>query len=299
MKKDEPYTFARSLKSFVGYLEGTEKSAHTIKNYRLDIEAFQTFLRHGLSDKPVKLEKVTPGDLDRFHDHMKSLGLKNNTRRRKLLTVRRFLSYLVNRNKLPMELGKKIPTPHKIERIPLTVPSEALIVAIRALPSEAVIDERNRVLLWTLAETGCQVSEVSQLKFENWQGVDLQIGGKSPRALPVSKDLAEAVQKLRKRAGDSPWLFLGFNKFGSLGSAISPRGVEMLVKFHAAKLGQPVLTPRTFRHSAVLKWFGEGVSREEIQKRLGLRTPYAFRTYEPLFLKYTSTNSIDKSVPAR
>lgn len=289
-KDTQPYTFSRSLKSFVGYLEGTEKSAHTIKNYRLDVEAFQNFLNHGLSDKPVKLEKVTPGDLDRFHDHMKAQGLKTNTRRRKLLTVRRFLSYLVNRNKLPMELGKKIPTPHKIERIPLIVPSEALIAAVRALPFESVLDERNRVLLWTLAETGCQVSEVSQLRFENWEmgkSPVVHVGGKSPRAIPVSKELVEAVQNLRARAKDSPWLFLGFNKFGSLGSAISPRGVELLVKFHAPKLGQSELTPRTFRHSAVVRWFQDGVTREEIQKRLGLRTPYAFRTYEPLFKSKT------------
>ena len=238
----------------------------------------------------MALDQITPRDLDRFHDHLVSQGLKTNTRRRKLLTVRRFLSYLVNRNKLPVELGKKIPTPHKIERVPFVVSSEKLVQTIQSLGRETLLDERNRVLLWTLAETGCQVSEVATLRFEDWEVPEgaggqplLQLNGKSPRALPVSVELRESVLGLKARAGGTPYLFLGFNKFGSLGSAISPRGVELLVKFHAPKLGYPELTPRTFRHSAVLRWYQEGCSREEILKRLGLKTPYAFRSYEPLF----------------
>jgi site-specific recombinase XerD len=285
--KQPPMNFARALKSFVGYLEGTEKSAHTIKNYRLDVMAFQQFIEKNGRGSKAALHELDPSDLDRFHDHLKVQGLKTNTRRRKLLTVRRFLSFLVNRNKLPVELGKKIPTPHKIERVPLTVSSQALIEAARALPTETLLDERNRVLLWTLAETGCQVSEVAQLRFEDWTAKALRISGKSPREVPVSSDLFHAVQGLRKRSGDSPHLFLGFNKFGSLGAAISPRGVEMLVKFYAPKLSQPELTPRTFRHSAVVRWYGEGCSREEIQRRLGLKTAYAFRAYEPLFKSMT------------
>lgn len=289
MKKKQA-DFPHALRSFLGHLEGTSKAEHTIKNYRLDILAFHDFLAAGLSDRPVPLDQITPRDLDRFHDHLVGQGLKTNTRRRKLLTVRRFLGYLVNRKKLPVELGRKIPTPHKVERVPFVVPSTQLLVAIRKLGQETLLDERNRVLLWVLAETGAQVSEAAALRYEDWDipagpgGQPLlRIGGKTPRAVPVSRELREAVEALQARSGGKPWLFLGFNKFGSLGGAISPRGVELLVKFHAPKLGYPGLTPRTFRHSAVLQWFQEGCSREEIQRRLGLKTAYAFRSYEPLF----------------
>jgi site-specific recombinase XerD len=204
---------------------------------------------------------------------------------------------------LPEELGGKVPTPHKIERVPLTLPSESLIEKIRALPHETPLDERNRVLLWTLAESGCQVSEVALLRYDQCQGRQLRFEGKAAREIPVSSELCEAIQELKLRMKAKPgardqeqWVFVGFNKFGSLGGAISSRGVELLVRHYATALagkGGEKLTPRTFRHSAVLRWYREGCTREEIQRRLGLKTAYAFRSYEPLFKSLTPGSAPD------
>jgi hypothetical protein len=55
-----------------------------------------------------------------------------------------------------------------------------------------------------------------------------------------------------------------------------------LVKAYAAKLGFPEIVPRTIRHSAVMGWFQQGMTEEEIQRRLGLKSAYAFRAYEAL-----------------
>jgi site-specific recombinase XerD len=151
---------------------------------------------------------------------------------------------------------------------------------------------RNKVILWTLAETGCLVSELSKLKLDHWSPGWVEIKGKANRKLPISSELYRAVQELKsrmqatqaqretQREKDLSWLFQGFNKFGSLGTAITPRGVEILVKNYAERLGFPELTPRTFRHSAVMKWYDEGLKQNEIQELLGLKTAYAFRVYE-------------------
>jgi site-specific recombinase XerD len=283
--------FAYALRSFTGYLEGTEKSAHTIKNYRSDLLSFQNFLEKGLGGTPVALFKVNREDIERYHSYLKAQGLKTNTRRRKLLTVRKMLRFLTQRNKIALDIGKKLPAPHKIERVPLTVKSNELIAAIQKLPKDSEIQIRNHALLWTLAETGCQVSEVTRLRLENWittqDGTFINFGGKSPRTIPISPDLYGTIQSLKSYASEKsanlPWLFLGFNKFGTLGAPITARGVELLVKAYAERLGFNTLTPRTFRHSIVLKWFTQGLTRDEIQKRLGLKTAYAFRVYEPLF----------------
>ncbi|MGK5083926.1 site-specific integrase [Bdellovibrionota bacterium FG-1] len=289
--------FPTALKSFLGYLEGTSKAQHTIKNYRLDLLAFESFLRKDLGDRPLSLGQLSSKDLDRFHEHLKESGQKTNTRRRKLLTVRRFLSFLVKRKKLPIELGKKISTPHKIERVPKVLSSETLIATIRALPHDTFLDARNRAMLWTLAETGCQVSELAALRFEDWSANKVQIRGKAPRLLAISSDLRTAVDELKKYCGDRPWVFLGFNKLGPLGGAISPRGVELLVQFHAPRLGQVELTPRTFRHSIVIHWYAQGCTLQEIQNRLGLKTQYAFRSYEPLFKSVLKSKSETTSNP--
>ena len=287
----------------MGYLEGTQKAGHTIKNYRSDLASFQQFLEKELGRNPVALSQLSREDLGLFHDHLKSQGLKTNTRRRKLLTVRRLLRYLTKRNQLNIDVGDRLPTPHKLEKVPYTVQLKELITSIQALPVQAELEERNRVLLWALAETGCQVSEITRVRFEDWstgnggRSATLSLAGKSPRMLAVSPELYNAVQSLKARSGERPWLFLGFNKFGALGAPITPRGVELLVKAYSVKLRLDLLTPRTFRHSAVISWFKDGVSREEIQKRLGLKTPYAFRAYEPIFKSIESATSTGETDP--
>lgn len=276
----------------MGYLEGTQKAAHTIKNYRFDLNSFHEFLQKGYGDRPLLLKQFSADDLEHYHTWLKKQGLKTNTRRRRLLTAQRFLHYLVRRSKLPEDAAKKFPTPHKVERIPTTVPAETLLAAIRALPVSTLLDSRNRALLWTLAETGCQVSELSKLRHSDVKKTSagravIDFPGKSARTVEISPDLYSGIQKIAQlqpaKDADREWIFQGFNKFGSLGGAITPRGIELLVKQYAPRLGLDDLTPRTFRHSIVLKWMKEGEPKDEIQKRLGLKSAYAFRVYDAMF----------------
>ncbi|MFL5814118.1 MAG: tyrosine-type recombinase/integrase, partial [Bdellovibrionia bacterium] len=217
-------------------------------------------------------------------------GFKTNTRRRKLLTAHRFVRYLSQRNQLLVEAPTKLPAPHKIERVPFTVSHKLLIETIKTLPVTSVLERRNRALLWVLAETGCQVSEITQLRFEHWSKsgsgqngkAQVVIPGKATRTLAVSSELFAEIEELRAVSNGKSSVFLGFNKHGPLGAPISSRGVELLVRFYSSRLNIPELTPRTFRHSAVVGWFEQGIAQDEIQKRLGLRTAYAFRAYAPL-----------------
>lgn len=280
--------FPYAIRSFLGYLEGTEKALHTVKNYRLDLLAFQDFLQNRLGPNPKALDQVVAEDLDRYHDFMRSQGLKTNTRRRKLMTLRRFLSYLAGRKKLPNDLGRTLPTPYKLERIPVALPADELMTAIRKLPDQTPFDLRNRVLLRTLLETGCLISELCKLRWSDWNlnGETarsqpwVEFAGKSPRRVQITTELlAWAAELKTHQRGENPWVFLGFNKFGALGRPISPRGIEVLVKSCAPKLGFPDLVPRTLRHSAVIDWLKQGRSEREIQDRLGLKSDYAFRGY--------------------
>jgi len=294
-KKTKALSLSGGLKSFLGYLEGTQKSTNTIKNYRLDIQSFLGFISAQYPGKNIGYKDIGRHDIEEYRKELQKQGLMTNTRRRKLLTVTQFLGYLAKRKKASQSLSQKFAAPHKVEKVPYTLSSEALLLAIHTLPSLTFLEERNRLLLWILAETGCLVSEVSQLRFDQWKLSAKKIAhveffGKSLRSVPVSMELFHAVEKFRKREGSNPqWIFLGFNKFGSLGHPITDRGVELLVKAYAKKLGSEDLTPRTFRHSAVVFWFKQGLKIPEIQARLGLKTPYAFRAYEPLFKSMSGT----------
>ncbi len=284
--------FPYAIKSFIGYLEGTQKSKNTIKNYRLDLQSFQDFINRTQKLKSKNLSELTSADLEAFHNYLKMNRLKTNTRRRKLLTLRRFLRYHTQRKKLPLDVGVSLLAPEKVERIPYIVSLAELIEKIRALPHETELDSRNRALLWTLAETGCLVSEVSKMKFQDWEENKVRITGKLARELSVSSELSYTISLLQEKSlKKNASIFLGFNKFGSMGAPITPRGVELLVRLYAERLGFSKMTPRTFRHSAVLYWFQSKVKKEEIKRRLGLKTEYAFRVYESLFKSNSAATS--------
>ena len=114
-------TFPYAMRSFLGYLEGTHKAAHTISSYKSDLNSFQTFLekntKGSVHASTKALKNIQLSDLEEYHDYLRAQGQKVNSRRRKLLTVRRLMTYLNNRNKLTVDAGKKLPAPYKVERV--------------------------------------------------------------------------------------------------------------------------------------------------------------------------------------
>ncbi|MCC7440984.1 MAG: site-specific integrase [Bdellovibrionales bacterium] len=271
----------------MGYLEGTGKSLNTIQSYRSDLAAFEAFLT-GRGRAGIRLAQLEPAILKEYLGALKAGGMRTNTRRRKVLTAHRFLRYLVGRNRLGAELGVKLPAPHKVERVPKVTPIERLRAAVLSLEPANPLQRRNRLLLRTLLESGCTVSEAARLSFADLDpsgsNASILFRGKAERRVPVPLELCREAEQLRVETGAaaSAPLFTGFSKVGPLPGAITPRGVELLVEAHRARFGMPELTPRSFRHSRVLSWHREGVSRAEIQRRLGLKTEYAFRIYAPL-----------------
>lgn len=281
MAKTQPATLAYAIRSFMGYLEGTQKAAHTIRSYRSDLTTFAEFL------DGAPISGVGLADLERYHEFLKLQGMSTNTRRRKVLTVRRLMNYLHKRGKVAIDVSARVPAPYKVERVPQVFSTTEMLGRIRALPSETASAARDRLLLWTLAETGAQVSEVSRLKFSDYEmrGNEawLQISGKSPRCIPISPELAFEAARQGEGAAGRPWAFTGFHRALPLDTPISDRAVELLARAYAGPLGVPGLTPRAFRHSVAVLWNQKGLSRSEIRERLGLKTDYAFRAYEPLF----------------
>ncbi len=296
-KLGKPFSFAAATKSFLGHLEGTAKSKHTIEAYRFDLQSFGEFLAtHRRGQRLPDPRSWSRKDLERYHDWLRASGQKSNTRRRKLMTVRKWMHYLTARNKIELDIGKKLPAPEKIERVPATIDAAALEVAITARAGDSLLALRNQALLLLLIDTGATVSEIASLR---WASVDFSAGrirfvGKSERELPLKSKTLSVLTRLSKtrptEENDDELCFVGYNRHGPIRIgkrplAITPRGIEMVVKTLADTLGFPGVTPRILRHSTVVAWYREGVAEDEIQRRLGLKTDYAFRIYAPIFAR--------------
>jgi len=291
---------ASALKSFIGHLEWSGKAKHTIDSYHFDLRSFGEFMQKSKSTKQaLDLRSVSRKDLERYHEWLKSDGQKTNTRRRKLMTVRKLMHYLTARKKLDLDIAKKLPAPEKIERVPETLSLSSFREKLETLATDSHLGLRNAALLAFLADTGCGVSEVSKLR---WSAIQFKEGkvsffGKSERDCELKPKTLTLLTRLHAKAlnqEEDEVCFVGFNRHGpirigkkSLG--ITSRGIEMLVKSLSETLGFSNVTPRTLRHSAVIDWYRLGVREDEIQRRLGLKTAYAFRIYQPIFAAMNST----------
>ncbi len=299
--------FAAALKSFIGHLEGSGKAKHTIDSYAFDLQSFSEFMqRTKAHSQLLDLRLVSRKDLERFHESLKTDGQKTNTRRRKLMTVRKLMNYLTVRKKLELDVAKRLPAPEKIERVPETVPLEKYREKLSELPSESYVSIRTLSILSLLADTGCSVSEAAKLRWHQLRDGKIFFMGKAERDCSLSPKTIHAFEKLKleamavlkeshKSEMEDDVCFIGFNRHGPLrvgkkSLGITPRGIELLVKSVSENIGFSGVTPRTLRHSAVVEWFKSGVSEAEIQKRLGLKTPYAFRIYQPIFASIKSSS---------
>jgi site-specific recombinase XerD len=281
-----PMTWSKALRSYLGYLEGTGKSAHTIQGYRSDLAALEAFLGSNSPDGRIRLERLDRAALSEYLEHLKAQKQRTNTRRRKVLTAHRFLRYLVGRKRLGSEVGARLPAPFKVERVPKVVDPAALAQWVRGLPFSNPAEVRNRGLFWTLLETGCQVSEVGRLRFEDFHldaaSATVEFASKdgTTRRVPVDPELVTFI--LSSKSG-SVHPFTGFTRMGPSPEPITGRGIELLTRALSRRSELGALTPRAFRKAAVMRWHGQGVDLAEIRRRLGLKTEYAFRAFAPLF----------------
>lgn len=282
-KVRNPWSYPAAVRSFLGHLKGTLKAHHTIESYRQDLLSLEKYLRENRRTAQFpKLNDLSLEEAEGFHGWLKKNHLRTNSRRRKIMTLRKFLTYLQKRKKISIDISKKIPVPYKLEKIPEYFLVSDLLAHIEKLSQDTDLQVRNKILLQTLTETGCLVSEVIVLQKEDFSARDghyfVQIPGKRERVVEVTSGLYEKVQSI-SRPGS---LFQGFNKFGVLSASLSARGVELLVKNFANISGLKNLTPRGFRHSIAIHWLKEGAPKKEVQKRLGLKSAYAFRVYDPV-----------------
>lgn len=272
------------LRSFLGHLEGTEKSANTIKNYQIDLRVLERYLK----SSSLAVDELDTSTLRGFSAFLSVEGYKKNSQRRILLTAQKFLRYALKRKKISPESAPKVPTPHKVERIPRLLDLDQVRKAALKDNGGEPTEIRNRVLVLILAETGCLVSEVASFRFRDLErrspNFVLQlVHQKRNQSFVISQELGNGILRLatQSRGLDAP-ICDAHQRFGSLGAPISPRGVEWVLKHLAIKWEIPGLTARALRQSRAVEWLKQGKSEAEVQELLGLSSDYAFRTYRLL-----------------
>lgn len=274
----------RFIDKFLRFLEIEKNySAHTILNYRLDLEEFSSFLKCSrlgsarnnppkvdIVDVPLDIEKIDYLSLRRYLAALKEKNVKSRTISRKVSCLKTFFKFLVREGYLKDNPALLILGPKVDKSLPNFLSEEDMVRLIEAPSRDSVLGLRDRAIFETLYSTGMRIGELVSLNEGSLDYISgmakVQGKGKKERLIPIGERAIEAIRKyLNIRQSDSKALFLNDRRV-----RITARGVRfVLSKYINAVSQKQNISPHTFRHSFATHLLNRGADLRSVQELLG------------------------------
>jgi tyrosine recombinase XerC len=256
------------IEKFMRYLEIEKNySAHTILNYKLDLEDFKKFCGE------IDFEKIDYLFLRKYLAVLKEKSLGNRSVGRHLSTLRSFFRFLTRENYLKTNPILMLSSPKLEKHLPSFMTEAEVGKLIESAFAKDDKDERglrDRAILETFYSSGLRISELVALDLNDIDfisGIVKVLGkGRKERIVPIGDAALRSIRSyIDKRKKKSEIVFLNKN-----GARISTRGVRNIVekylKFSGAHQG---VSPHTFRHSFATHLLNRGADLRTVQELLG------------------------------
>ena len=194
MKKSAETYFDRLEKAFLESLAAKGHSSNTLKNYRTDITCFKNYLTHQNPldksfSKSIDLNKLEPGHIEYYGGHLNQRYTSDNSRRRRIQSLRIFFDFLVKKKAYPQNIVRSLPSSPKFLDIPRATPRRQVkklwIYLLKQCqwaddPLSKAICWRNAMAFLLIYGGGLKVGDLSSLKRSS-----LQYGPRRIRVLVV------------------------------------------------------------------------------------------------------------------
>lgn len=260
------------IKKFIEYLKSTKNlSPKTLEAYSIDLKTF------------LQVEKnLLEPDIRAYVLHLQSLGLKDSSVKRKIVTLRIFYDYLYNEKIISYSPFFNLKFKFRQER---KLPKTLSISEVRRLldcficESENITDFSHRLfvrdcaLIDLLISTGIRVAEAAAIRFDDIityeHAVLIHGKGRKQRIIYISSN--ETWQrlltqfKMQKRISSTSFLFTNRND-----KPLTSHSIEKIYKKYAniAKIN-PVSTPHYLRHTFATNLLANGADLRSVQELLG------------------------------
>lgn len=248
-------------------------ASNTLQAYRSDLNEFFKFLK---KQKITDLAKLDQELLLTYAIRLSQSTLQHNSLARKIVSLRRFFAFAVDRSFLTKDPSNLIESPKQHMKLPSFLSRKELDALMQQANTDTTEGLRDRTMLEFLYAAGLRVSELISLRpeFINRQHGYLRTTGKGSkdRIVPLGKVamgfhqryLQEARPKL-SRHRDSGHLFLSRR-----GRGLSRQAFWKRVKHYAQLAGiKKNISPHTLRHSFATHLLEGGADLRSVQMMLG------------------------------
>lgn len=260
------------INNFIKYLKSTKNlSPKTLEAYSIDINMF------------VRIEKnIFKPNICAYISYLQSLGLKDSSIKRKIVTLRIFYDYLYNEKIISQSPFLNLKFKFKQERklpktLSITEVKRLLNCFVNNIENMSLFARRQFVrdsaLIDLLISTGIRVAEAASIKFNDIityeHAVLIHGKGRKQRIIYISSNetwqrLLSQI-KMQKKLSSTSFLFTNRND-----KPLTSHSIEKIYKKYAtfAKIN-PLSTPHYLRHTFATNLLANGADLRSVQELLG------------------------------
>lgn len=251
-------------------------SSHTVESYTNDIKLFMIYC----DKEDVSLFSCDKIVIRNFLEHERKRGISKTTLKRRVVALRRYFDFLLNKDIVRANPFINIVTPKTDKKLPAFLYNreiEKLFELNKKRKDELML--RDEAIIELLYVSGIRVAELCSIKMLDMQmkqrAIRINGKGKKQRIVLFTEETQKTIEKyikevrsqliLSKKSNHRNYVFLNSN-----GNPLTPRGVEYILENIEKKTGIGLsLHPHIFRHSFATTMLNKGADLRTIQKILG------------------------------
>ncbi len=258
-------------------------SEHTLRNYRIDLESFYSFIapQDATGNRlAVDVQKIDVITVRSYISALQQAKKKKSSVARRLAALRSFFNFLCNEKIMDMNPAKLVATPRVEKKLPNSLTVDEVIKFLELPDQETVLGKRDRAILELLYGSGLRVSELVNLNLDDidFNNLTLRIKtrGRKDRVVPFTPHAKTAIETYLGVRGhllaeanpderETMALFLNYQ-----GTRITTRSVgRMIDKYIEDCSDLHHISPQSLRHSFATHLLSAGADLRSLQELLG------------------------------
>jgi integrase/recombinase XerD len=262
------------------YMPYRNFAERTRVEYQNDLEDFIRFLGKSRINHVGELGLPI---IERYVAHLEQEGLASLTRKRKVVSIRSFLSFLYHDGYIYTNIANRIVLPFTES----TTPNVLTQTECDKLRNTCAGSPRDAAIIELILQTGVKLSELVHLTLNDIQLDDKDQGfmrilgsrGKKERMIPLNNKACAVLKNYLDERKDAGTSVLFLNRFGE---PLGESGVQKMLRRYFKKAGIERASIHTLRHTFGAQHIAKGTSPKTIQDVMGLKDVRSTWVYKTL-----------------